>query len=161
VFDPSEEERMGSLKILNRVAAPDYGGHRILQLERIIADNMIDVANELRLTDVAELILLIKDEHAANIGDLVNSSTELFFKGGTLHYALSASFKAPWDAMPVVRIDLEFHHAPVCAFFRLTIGPRRVRVKIVDILFDEEGLDDQAKSERLLAAFDSARLRPR
>jgi len=53
VFDPSEEERMGSLKILNRVAAPDYGGHRILQLERIIADNMIDVANELRLTDVA------------------------------------------------------------------------------------------------------------
>jgi hypothetical protein len=30
---------MGSLKVLNRVAKPDCGVHRIPQLERIIADN--------------------------------------------------------------------------------------------------------------------------
>jgi hypothetical protein len=129
--------------------------------EQIIADALVDVASELRLSDAAELILLIQNDHAANIADLVNSSTELFFKSGTLRYALSARFTAPWDATPVVEIDMEFRHAAVCAFFRLKIGRRRAAVEIIDILYDEQGLDDFAKAERLSAALESARVRPR
>jgi hypothetical protein len=126
--------------------------------EQIIADALVDFASELRLTDAAELMSMIRNDHAANIADLVNSSTELFFKSGTLRYALSASFKAPWDATPTVGIDLEFRHAAVCAFFRLTIGQRRAGVEIIDILFEEQGLDDFTKAERLSAALESARL---
>jgi hypothetical protein len=126
--------------------------------EQIIANALVNVASELRLTDAAELMSMIRNDHAANIADLVNSSTELFFKGGTLRYALSASFKAPWDATPTVEIDMEFRHAAVCAFFRLKIGERRAGVEIVDILFEEPGLDDLAKTERLSAAVESARL---
>jgi hypothetical protein len=133
---------------------------RLCAREQIIADALVDVASELRLTDAAELILMIRNDHAANLADLVNSSTELFFKSGTLRYALSARFKAPWDATPVIEIDMEFRHAAVCAFFRLKIGQRRAGVEIVDILFDERGLDDLAKAERLSAAFASARLPP-
>ena len=44
---------------------------------------------------------MIRNDQAANIADLVNSSTELFYRSGTLRYALSASFNAPWDATPV------------------------------------------------------------
>ena len=146
---------MGSRKALtaDRRARPRLA----LEREQIIAAALVDVASELRLTDAAELILMIRNDHAANIADLVNSSTELFFKNGTLRYALSASFKAPWDATPVVSIDMEFRHAMVSAFFRLTIGRRLAGVEIIDILFDERGLDDKAKAERLLAAFKSAR----
>jgi hypothetical protein len=151
---------MGSNKAMNREAAPRPRARRIVEREQIIADALVDVASELRLTDAAELILMIRNDHAANIADLVNSSTELFFKSGTLRYALSASFKAPWDATPIVEIDMEFRHAAVCAFFRLTIGQRCAGVEIIDILFDEQGLDDWSKSERLSSAFDSARLRP-
>ena len=140
-------------------AAPGARSRRLFERERIIADALIDVASELRLTDAAELILMIRSDQAANIADLVNSSTELFFKSGALRYALSASFKAPWDATPVVAIDLEFRHAMVSAFFRLTIGQSRAGVEIIDILFDEQGLDDRAKAQRLLAAFESARVR--
>jgi hypothetical protein len=125
--------------------------------EQIIADALVDVASELRLTDAAELILMIQNDHAANIADLVNSSTELFFKNGTLRYALSANFKAPWDATPIVEIDMEFRYATVCAFFRLKIGQRHAGVEIIDILFDEQELDDFAKAERLFAALESAR----
>ncbi len=132
---------------------------RTITREQVIADALVDVASELRLTDPAELMLMIRHDHAANIADLVNSSTELFFKSGTLRYALSASFRAPWDATPVVEIDLEFRHAAVCAFFRLKIGQRSAGVEIIDVLFDERGLDDSAKAERLAAAFDGARLR--
>ncbi len=126
--------------------------------ERIIANALIDVASELRLTDAAELVAMIRNDHTANLADLVNSSTELFFKRGTLRYALSASVKAPWDGTPVVALDLEFRHAMVSAFFRLTIGQRQARVEIVDILFDEKELSERAKGERLAAALASARV---
>lgn len=145
---------MGSTKGI-AVAPPAALG---LERERVVADALIDVASELRLTDVAELINLIRNEEAANLADLVNSSTELFYKSGTLRYALSASFKAPWDATPEIALDFEFRHAMVSAFFRLTIGRRRAGVQIIDVLFDEEGLDENAKVERLTTAFASARV---
>ncbi len=131
---------------------------RPLVREQIIADALVGFASELRLTDVAELMSMIQNDHAANLADLVNSSTELFFKSGTLRYALSACFKAPWDATPTVEIAMDFRHAAVCAFFRITIGQRRAGVEIQDILFEERGLDDFAKAERLYEAFEAARL---
>jgi hypothetical protein len=148
---------MGPTNTLN---APGGGlrQRRPLEREQIIADALVDFASELRLTDAGELMSMIQNEHAANLADLVNSSTELFFKSGTLRYALSASFKAPWDATPSVVIDMEFRHAAVCAFFRLTIGQRRAGVEILDILFEERGLDDFAKAERLADALETARL---
>jgi hypothetical protein len=132
--------------------------HRRLDRERIIADALIDVASDLRLTDVAELINLICNDQEANIADLVNSSTELFYRSGALRYALSASFKAPWDATPEVALDMEFNHERVSAFFRLTIGQRRAAIEITDVLFDEQGLDERTEAERLVAAFASARV---
>ena len=149
---------MGPTKIMN---APGRSPpqRRPPEREQIIADALVDFASELRLTDAAELMSMIQKDQAANLADLVNSSTELFFKSGTLRYALSASFRAPWDATPTVAIDMEFRHAAVCAFFRLTIGQRRAGVQILDILFEERGLDDFAKAERLSDAFDAARLR--
>ena len=73
---------------------------RGLDEERIIASALIDVASELRLTDVVELINLIRNDQEANLADLINSSTELFYRSGTLRYALSATFNAPWNATP-------------------------------------------------------------
>lgn len=147
---------MGSTKGIAGVPRARLG----LDQERIIANALIDVASELRLTDVTELINLIRNDQEANLADLVNSSTELFYKSGTLRYALSASFRAPWDATPEVALDMEFRHAMVSVFFRLTIGKRRAGVEIIDVLFDEEGLDERAKVERLKAALASARVQP-
>ncbi len=140
------------------IAAPrQTRARRGLDGERIIANALIDVASELRLTDVAELINLIRNDQEANLADLINSSTELFYRSGTLRYALSATFNAPWHATPQVALDMEFCHQNVSAFFRLTIGEKRAAIEITDILFDEQGLDEGAKAERLVAAFASAR----
>lgn len=128
--------------------------------EEIIANAIVDVASELRLADASHLVEMIRANQVANIADLVNSSTELFFKSGTLRYALSAGCNVQWDSTPIVEFDMEFHHAEVCAFFRLLIGRRRAAVEIVDVLFDEERLDEGEKTARLLAAFASARIVP-
>jgi len=125
--------------------------------EETIANAMIDVATELRLTDAGELVAMIRGDQAANIADLVNSSTELFFQSGTLRYALAAGCCVQWDATPVIRLDMEFRHAQVCAFFRLVIGRTRAAVELVEILFEESGLDRDAQQHRLTAAIADAR----
>jgi hypothetical protein len=128
--------------------------------EQLIANAMVDVATELRLADPTELILMIRGGQEANIADLVNSSSELFFKSGTLRYALSAGCDVQWDSTPTIRLDMEFRHDAVCVFFRLAIGRKSAAVDVVEILFDETDLDPSTKDQRLSAALAGARLRP-
>jgi len=126
--------------------------------EKIIADGIVDVATELRLADASELMLLIRNNQEANIADLVNSSTELYFKPGALKYALSAGCTVRWDCAPTIGLDMEFRHGPVCAFFRLLLGRSRACVDVIDIIFDEKGLDQAGKTQRLADAVADARL---
>ena len=126
--------------------------------EKIIADGIVDVATELRLADASELMLMIRNDQEANIADLVNSSTELYFKSGTLKYALVAGCDVRWDSAPTIRLDMEFRHASVNAFFRLMLGQSHAGVEVIDIFFDEKGLDPAAKAQRLTEAIADARL---
>ena len=126
--------------------------------EKAIADGIVDVATELRLADASELLLMIRNNQQANIADLVNSSTELHFKPGSLRYALVSACDVRWDSAPSILFDMEFRHAPVSVFFRLTLGRLRAGVEIIDMFFDERGLDAAAKTQRLKAAIAAARL---
>jgi len=135
-------------------ARVDHGAH-----ERILSDAMVDVATELRLADPIEIILMIRGDQAANIADLVNSSSELFFKSGALKYALAAGCELHWESTPMVTLDMEFRHAGVTVFFRLIIGRARAAVEVLDVFFeDADPLTDLAESERLHAAITDARL---
>lgn len=126
--------------------------------ERILAQAMICVASELRLTDATELVRMIGGGHSANIADLVDSSSELYFRKGTLRYALFADYSVRWETTPVVRFDMEFHHERVSAFFRLVIERKKAGIEALDVIFEEQGLDDRAKVERLTAALATARV---
>ena len=106
--------------------------------EKALADALVDVATELRLSDPTEFILLVRGEQAANISDLVNSSSELFFKKGALRYGLNADCALGWGSTPSVSLDMEFRHASVTAFFRLILGGARAAVEVVEVLFDDE-----------------------
>jgi hypothetical protein len=88
----------------------------------------------------------------------VNSSTELYFKNGTLKYALAAGCSVRWDASPTILLDMEFRHAGVSVFFRLVLSQSRAAVEIIDIFFDETGLAEDEKVRRLLDAVADARL---
>jgi len=128
--------------------------------ERVIADAIVDVATELRLSDPTEFILLVRGEQEANIADLVNSSSELFFKKGSLRYALAADCSLSWGSTPSVMLDMEFRHDRVTAFFRLTLGGARARVEVLEVLIEvEEGASVVHEApERLRVALTAARL---
>jgi hypothetical protein len=127
-------------------------------LERIIAEGIVDVATELRLADVSDLMLFIRNDQTANIEDLVNSSTELYFKNGTLKYALVAGCSVRWDAAPTILLDMEFRHAAVSVFFRLVLSQSRAAVEIIDVFFDEKGLDQEVRTQRLIDSIADAKL---
>jgi hypothetical protein len=74
---------MGPTKTLNAPGRSPRRG-RPPEREQIIADALVGFASELRLTDAAELMSMIQNDQAANLADLVNSSTELYFKSGTM-----------------------------------------------------------------------------
>ena len=127
--------------------------------ERVIADAIVDVATELRLADPIEFMAMIRSEHAANLADLVNSSSELIFKSGALRYALAAGCDIRWETTPKVRLDMEFRHSAVTVFFRLTIGRARAGVEVLDIFFDDGSEPAPVEaSDRLARAIADARL---
>ena len=127
--------------------------------ERVLADAIVGVATELRLSDPTEFILLVHGQQEANISDLVNSSSELFFKKGALRYALSADCALGWGSTPSVSLDMEFRHDEVTAFFRLIIGGHRAAVEVQEVLMedDEDGVAPHS-ADRLRQAIASARL---
>ena len=75
----------------------DYARER----EKALAEGMRDVASELRLVDPADFIAFIRTEQFGNIRTLVNSSTEMFFKPGTICFGLSGEVELPWGCCAV------------------------------------------------------------
>jgi hypothetical protein len=126
--------------------------------EKIIAESIVDVATELRLADVSDLMLFIRSDQTANIEDLVNSSTELYFQNGTLKYALAAGCSVQWDAPPTILLDMEFRHVGVSVIFRLVLSQSRAAVEVIDIFFDDEDLDQEVRTQKLMDAIADAKL---
>ena len=126
--------------------------------EKIIAESIVDVATELRLADVSDLMMFIRCDQAANIEDLVNSSTELYFRNGTLKYALAAGCSVRWDALPTILLDLEFRNGAVTVIFRLVLSQSRAAVEIIDIFFEEPDLPVEVRTQRLIAAVADAKM---
>ncbi|MDQ8699077.1 hypothetical protein [Hyphomicrobium sp. LHD-15] len=134
----------------------DYSRER----EKALADGMRDVASELRLVDPADFIAYIRTEQFGNIRNLVNSSTEMFFKPGTICFGLSGEVDLPWGCTPCVSLDMEFHHLNVSAYFRLVLQSLQAGIELSYVSFEGGSEDPDRNTERLIEAIDDARLVP-
>ena len=89
---------------------------------------------------------MIRSEQAANIADLVNSSSELFFSGGTLRYALSAALRG---AVGIGADGPARHGVPQRRGLRVLQPDDRAQARGAsmshEILFDDETLDEFAE----------------
>jgi len=131
---------------------------QILVRTKAIADNVRDVAAELRLIDLADFVTFIHREQYANIQDLVNSSIELYFKHGTLTYGAMAEFELEWDAPPAVTLGLEFKYKAVFVAFDLMLKTYEAGVQIRSISFADELSSEEQKTDALLCAIAAAKL---
>lgn len=131
-----------------------------LERERALADGLRDVASELRLIDAIDLVTFIRAEQFGNINTLVNSSTELFFKPGTISFGSSGDVDLRWGGAPSVALDMEFHHMRVSVYFRLLLQALHAGIEIDHISFEDGSQDPDENTRRLIDAIADARLLP-
>ena len=128
--------------------------------EQILAENVADVATELRLVNVIDLIGYVQGERIANLEDLVNSSAELYFKPDALRYAWSADLEVLWDACPAVSLNMEFCWRGATAFFTLCLSSAQAAVDIKHIDFATPCDQPQERLRHFVDAVLDARLAP-
>jgi hypothetical protein len=133
----------------------------VVDREKALATVAKELAAELRLTDVIDLITFIRTENHPNISDLVNSSAELYLKPGTLSYGWAAEVDMRWTGTPIVKLDLEFQHREVTAFFKLILEPRQAGVELSHVEFEAPSRIPSDNTMRLIEAVADARLRDR
>jgi len=127
--------------------------------ERALAEALADVATELRLVNVIDLIGYVHAERYANIEDLIHSSAELYFKQGALRYACAAEADVQWNAPPSVSLGMEFRWRGATAFFRLQLDAASASIDIHHLAFDTPAAPEDF-STRFASALADARLRP-
>jgi hypothetical protein len=128
--------------------------------ERALAHGVAEVASELRLVDAVDYIAFIRTEQFGNLSALVNSSTELYFKPGTICFGLSGDIDLKWGGAPSIMLDMEFHHESVNVYFRLLLEALHAGVEINYISFEQGSDDPQENTRRLIGAIADARLSP-
>lgn len=126
-------------------------------LERQINDSLKEVALELRSVDVIDLASYIHTLKLGNVGDLINSALELYFKPQTFVFSYSGDVELTWFGRPSVSLDMELHSAGVDVYFSLTIEALSVGVHIKHLSIDGITCDRCCDSARLSKALEAAR----
>jgi hypothetical protein len=127
------------------------------QREQLLNEGLAEVSGELRLIDAADLIVFARMDLHPNIGDLVNSSLELYFAENTVRYGWVATAEASWSEPPALMFDMEFCHAGVTAFFTLVLKGESTAVDLHHISFDNPAGDAVENTARFAAAIEAAR----
>lgn len=140
--------------------SPENPAEFKLDCERVLAESVADVATELRLVNVIDLIGYVRAERCANLEDLVNSSAELYFKHGALRYAWSADLDVVWDCLPTISLNMEFCWRGVTAFFRLCLNAARAGVDIQHVAFDHQCGGAPERLAHFARAISDSRLTP-
>jgi len=127
--------------------------------EEVLACNIKDVIADLCLVDAEIIQSYVNNQLHGNVGEIVSSCAELFFKGHTLSYARSADISTALGQPPCIVLDMEFSHDLVSVGFKLVLGEYSVGVHINRILLSEipeTDLDPHSFAKIVT----SARLRP-
>ena len=127
---------------------------------RLLADALADVVDEIRLIEPSDMIAYVHGRHWATIADLVESSTELFFREGALTFSCSATVDVGWTFPPAVSLDMEFQGDAVTAFFTLVLGAHDSVVDLNALWFGTPRADEAAATAEFAQALAGARLIP-
>ena len=126
----------------------------------LLAAALAETAAELRLIEARDIAAFMRTGRWANIADLIQSSAELSLVEGSLIFACVGE-GAIRDAKPAsVRLDMEFQHGPVTAFFTLALEPNDTRVEIRKLWFSSAPADAATQTRLFEQALAAARIEP-
>ena len=104
------------------------------------------------------MIAYIRGHKWATIADLVESSSELWFRDGTLLFSCMGDFNVDWLRPPSISLELEFQTEGVSAFFTLLLGQPDCLIELKTVWFAYQPIDDAAATDLFAQAIADARL---
>ena len=117
-----------------------------------------DVTDEIRSIDLLDLVSFVRFENYPALEDLLQASTELFFRPGTLTFGWMARVEVGWSELPAVTFAMEFRHDPVTVFFELTLDGTSRRIAVIGTQFEEACRHADDRLACLAAALATARV---
>ncbi|WP_159589175.1 MULTISPECIES: hypothetical protein [Chelativorans] len=127
--------------------------------EIVVANAIQDVANELRLIELADYVAFIRLESMASIADIVESAAELYFMPGTLRLGHGCEAHVGWTETPRIALDLELRPEGATVYFTLSLSALQAAVEVSYVAFDRPSDDPEDNSAFLEAALAKARIR--
>lgn len=129
---------------------------RVYEAERLICLNIKSFIADLCYVDRAFLIgnILGGDHYAIN--DIIDSSSEMFFKPGTLRYAFSSRLDARAGRGPAISLDMHFTHRLIHVPFLLCLESSFAGVSLTGE--NARIVHSEATLGQLLDAFGDARI---
>lgn len=124
----------------------------------LLATALGETVAELRLIEPGDLIGYIRAGQWANIGDLVQSSAEMYFREGALAFACMADFVLDWASCPSVALEMEFQSPAVSVFFTLFLDRDDGTVALRRVWFPAAPVDAAAGTRCLAEALADARV---
>ncbi|MCB1503834.1 MAG: hypothetical protein KDJ47_02565 [Hyphomicrobiaceae bacterium] len=130
----------------------------ISRFEKVIADAVADLVQEIRDHDVANLIAFVRMERLKTLECLIDADCELLFKPRTMQFGQRAEVRADWQTPPSIELAMEFHFGGVDVFYRLSLGSDvEGPVKIDYMRFEKDGHCTTAEEACLDRALQAAR----
>jgi len=142
------------------------GSHFMLNLrnkhtaerEEILAEGIQKVVAELRLVEIVDYVAFLRMDLLGNIADIVNSSSQLYLKAGTLRFGNDGDVHLNWGSLPSIDLAMEFHHRDVTVHFRLGLAATKASVTITFVVFADPEAAPEFNTAKLQSAIDDARL---
>jgi hypothetical protein len=130
--------------------------------EKIIAEAVRDVASEIRLIDLTDLVCYFRIDRIRPVEALINCAIELYFKPGSLVFARSGSAYVGWSGKSSLNLDFELRHEGLNIFFSMLMHAESAAIQINFQSVD--GVSNPAASdsltERTAATLSALRTRP-
>jgi len=131
--------------------------------EKILAHYIAKIVPDLRLVDAQHYIYNLVQGYYANIADIVDAATELYFFPQTLRFSGHGDFQLQWGQVPIILLDMEFFNQGVRLLFRLDLRHDSFGVELERIRFGNAWAVDvfspHSDQHRLLSALNDACLR--
>jgi hypothetical protein len=127
------------------------------EIEDLLDAALRDVALDIRLVDPLHLASDIHRLAFANLGDIVHSALEPYFRPQALIFGYAGEVSLTWLSGPIVSLDLELHAAGVDAYFRLTVEGLSTHVSLQHLRVDGAPAMDGCAIRRMQRAIAAAR----
>lgn len=125
--------------------------------EALIAEAVQPVAAELRLCELSSFARHILCHESANLLDLLESSSELYFEPEALLYAGSSFIDLNWNGKVTVCLHMKFSYAGVDVLFHLYLLELNSAVDVKFISFENPHIDPKVNTQKLAEALQKAK----